>query len=60
MKQRRKKNKKNVDILTGLWGNEKLPNIWIIGVPEEKDKKKDYEKILEGIISENFYKMGNE
>ena len=35
-------------------------NIWIIGVPEEEDKKKDHEKILEDIIAENFPKMGRE
>ena len=32
-------------------------NIQIIRVPEE-DKKKGHEKILEGIIAENFPKMG--
>ena len=32
----------------------------IIGVPEEEDKKKDHEKILEEIIVENFPKMGKE
>ena len=30
------------------------------GVPEEDDKKKDHEKILEEIIVENFPKMGKE
>ena len=35
-------------------------NIQIIGVPEEEDKKKDHEKILEEIIVENFPKMGKE
>ena len=38
----------------------KLPNIRIIEVPEEEDKKKDHEKILEEIIVENFPKMGKE
>ena len=38
----------------------KCPNIRIIGVPEEEDKKKGHEKILEDIIAENFPKMGNE
>ena len=38
----------------------KRPNIRIIGVPEEKDKKKDHKKILEEIIVENFSKMGKE
>ena len=36
-----------------------MPNIQIIGVPEE-DKKKGHEKILEEIIVENFPKMGQE
>ena len=36
-----------------------MPNIQIIGVPEEEDKKKGHEKILE-IIDENFPKMGKE
>ena len=38
----------------------KRPNIQIIGVPEEEDKKKGHEKILEEIIVENFPKMRNE
>ena len=38
----------------------KCSNIQIIGVPEEKDKKKDHEKILEEVIVENFPKMGKE
>ena len=62
MKQRGKKKKRikrNKDSLRDLWDNVKHPNIRIIGVPEE-DKKKDYEKILEEIIVENFPKMGKE
>ena len=35
------------------------PNIQIIGVSEEEDKKKDHEKILE-IIVENYPKMRKE
>ena len=35
-------------------------SIRIIGVPEEEDKKKDHDKILEEIIIENFPKMGKE
>ena len=46
--------KKNEDILRDLWGNEEHPNIRIIGVPEEEDQKKDYEKILEEIIAEKL------
>ena len=38
----------------------KHPNIRITGVPEEEDKKKGHEKILEEIIAENFPKMGKE
>ena len=38
----------------------KSPNIRIIGIPEEEDKKKDHEKILEEIIVENVPKMGKE
>ena len=38
--------------------NMKRSNIRIIGVPEEEDKKKDHEKILEEIIVENFPKRG--
>ena len=38
----------------------KCPNIRIIGVPEEEDKKKGCEKILEEIIVENFPRMGKE
>ena len=40
--------------------NVKCPNIQIIGVPEEKDKKKGQEKILVEIIAENVPKMGKE
>ena len=53
--------KGNEDNLRGLWDNVKLNvNIWIIGVPEEEDKKKDHEEILEEIIVENFPNMGKE
>ena len=59
MKQRgKKKNKRNEDNLRDLWDNVKCPNIRIIGVPEEEDKKKRHEQILEEIIVENFHKMG--
>ena len=52
--------KRNKDNLRDLWHNVKCPNIRIIGVPEEEDKKKDHEKILEEIIVENFPKVGKE
>ena len=38
----------------------KHSNIRIIGVPEEEDKKKDHEKILEEIIDENVCQMEKE
>ena len=38
----------------------KHPNIRIIGVPEEENKKKGHEKILEERIDKNFSKMGKE
>ena len=63
MNQRGKKKKRmtrNEDNLRDLGDNVKCPNIRIIGVPEEEDKKKDHEKILGEIIVENFPKMGNE
>ena len=60
MKQREKKIKRNEDNLRDLWDNVKCPNIQIIGVSEEEDKKKDQEKILEEIIVENSPKMGKE
>ena len=58
--ERKKRIKSNEYNLRDLWDNVKRPNIQIIGVPEEEDKKKDYENILEEIIVENFPKMGKE
>ena len=46
--------KRNEDNLRDLQDNVKCSNIWIIGVPEEEDKKKDHEKSLEEIIDETF------
>ena len=43
--------------LRDLWDNIKGTNIWIIGVPEEEEKKKGYKKIIEKIILENFPNM---
>ena len=53
-----KRMKRNEDNLKDLWDNFKHPNIRIIGVPEEEDKKKGHEKIPEEIVVENFPKMG--
>ena len=55
-----KRTKRNNDNLRDLWDNVKHPNIQITGVPEEDDKKKGHEKILEEIIVENVPKMGKE
>ena len=63
MNQRGKKKKgikRNEDNLKDLWDYVKCPNIRIIGVPEEEDKKKGHEKILEEIIVENFPNMEKE
>ena len=45
--------KRNEDSLRDLWDNIKLTNIRIIGVEEEEEKKKEYEKIFEEIRVEN-------
>ena len=55
-----KRIKRNEDNLRDLQDSVKCPNIRIIGVQEEEDKKKDHEKVLEEIIVENFPKMGKE
>ena len=58
--------KRTEDSLREFWDNIKCTDIWIIGVPEDpyrEEKKKEYEKILEEIIVENFqfpwYGKGN-
>ena len=52
--------KRTEDSLRDFWDNIKHTNIQIIGVPEEEEKKKVYEKILEEIIVENFPNMEKE
>jgi len=55
-----KRMKRTEDSLRDFWDNIKSTNIWNIGVPEEEEKKKGYEKIFEEIILENFPNMRKE
>ena len=55
-----KRMKRTEDSLRDLWDNIKCTNIWIIGVPEEEEKNKGYEKVFEEIIVENFPNMKKE
>ena len=52
--------KRTEDSLRDLWDNVKCTTLQIIGVPEEEEKKKGYEKIFEEIIVENFPNMEKE
>ena len=53
--------KRTEDRLRDLWDNSKHTNIWILGVPEEEEEKKEgYENIFEEIIVENFPNMEKE
>ena len=52
-RKKEKRIKRNEDNIRDLCDNVKHANIRTIGVPEEEDKKKDHEKILEEIIVEN-------
>ena len=52
-----KRMKRAADGLRDLWDDVKHTNIWIIGVPEESEKKKGYEKNFEEIIVESFPNM---
>ena len=55
-----KRMKRTDDSLRDFWDNIKHTSIRIIGVPEEEEKKKGYEKIFEEIIVENFPNMEKE
>ena len=52
-----KRMKRTEDSLRDLWDNIKHTNIQILGVPEEKERKKEYEKIFEKSIVENLPNM---
>ena len=56
-KLKKKRIKRNEDNLRDLGDNVKCPNIRIIEVPEEEEKKKGHKNILEEIIAENFPKI---
>ena len=60
MKQKGKKKKRIKRNEDNRRDNIKRPNIRIIGVPEEEDKKKGHEKIFEETIVEKFPKMEKE
>ena len=45
-----KRMKRTEESLRDLWDNIKCTNIQIIGVPEDEEEKKGYEKIFEEII----------
>ena len=55
-----KRMKRTEDSLGDLWDNIKHTNIQTLGVSEEEKKKKEYEKIFEEIIVENFTNMEKE
>ena len=55
-----KRMKRIEDTLRDNWDYIKCTNILIIGVPEEEEKKKWIENILEEIIVESFPNMGKE
>ena len=52
--------KRTEDSLRDPWDNIKHTNTRIIGVPEEEEKKKWYEKIFEEITVEKFPNMEKE
>ena len=52
--------KRAEDSLRDFWDHVKRTNIQTIGVPEEEEKKKGYEKYFEEIIFENFPTMEKE
>ena len=57
-RKKEKRIKRNEYNLRDLRDNVKCTSIQIISVPEEEDKKKGTEKILEKIMVENFPQMG--
>ena len=59
--QKKVKRMKRTEIVSETSGAiSNTPTLGIIGVPEEEEKKKRYEKIVEEIIVENFPNMEKE
>ena len=55
-----KRMKRTKDSLSDLWDSIKHTHIRLIGVPEEEEKKKGYEKFFKEIIAEIFLNMEKE
>ena len=55
-----KRMKRTEESLREHWDSIRCTNNWIIGVSEEEEKKKGYEKIFEEIVVENFPNMEKE
>ena len=55
-----KRIKRAEDSLRDLWDHIKHTNIQVMGVPEEEEQKKGYEKFFEEIIVENFPNLEKE
>ena len=45
---------KNEDSLGSLWDISKCTNIWVIGMPEGKEKEQEIEHLFEKTMKENF------
>ena len=59
-KNKVKRMKRAEDNLRDLWDSIKFTNTQIIGVPEEEEKRKEYEEVFKEIIAENFPNMEKE
>ena len=58
--QREKRISKNERILREMCDQTKQNNICIIGVPEEEEREKGIESVIEEVIAENFPNLGKE
>ena len=55
-----KRIKRTEDSLRDPWDNIKCTNIWILGISDKEEKKKEHDKIFEESIVENFPNMEKE